>query len=126
MDDIFELLSDISQQFFADSQRRSQFHRKLNKKYNATYYYQVSSYSCIAAAQQYLMNWVQANTVQSMIDADRSPVSKIAYNDFIESLEKIQHLSPLQSEFTGANVSKDTKDIPEGLNPAQLAEKATW
>jgi hypothetical protein len=52
MDDIFELVSDINQQFFADSQRRSQFHRKVHKKYNATYYYQVididfSSYSVI-------------------------------------------------------------------------------
>jgi hypothetical protein len=69
---------------------------------------------------------VQANTVQSMVDADRSPVSKIAYSDFIESLEKIQQLSPLQSEFTGANAPKDTKDIPEGLTVPQLAEKATW
>jgi hypothetical protein len=69
---------------------------------------------------------VQANTDQNMADADRSPVGKLAYNDFIESLEKIQHLSPLQSEFTGANIPKDKKDIPEGLTPAQLAEKATW
>jgi hypothetical protein len=44
MDDIFELVTDINQQFFADSQRRSQFHRSLHKKYNATYYYQVKNH----------------------------------------------------------------------------------
>ena len=42
MDDITELLTDISVKYFADSKIFSEFSRKLNKKYNAKYYYQVS------------------------------------------------------------------------------------
>ena len=47
MDDITELLSEISQQFFADSQLHSVFDRNIHKKYNATYYYQVRNLGSI-------------------------------------------------------------------------------
>ena len=63
-----------------------------------------------------------------MGDADRSDFGGKAYNDFIESLAKVQQLSPLESEFIGATLPKGTDEskIPEGLTAQQLAEKANW
>lgn len=41
MDDIADLLSETSLLYFADSQKHSSFDRKIHKKYNAKYYFQV-------------------------------------------------------------------------------------
>ena len=64
--------------------------------------------------------------MQKILDAKRSKLGAEAYEQFIKSLEEIQQLSPIQTEFTGEGVPKDTPDIPEGLTIQQLSEKAIW